>query len=84
MAFENFADFSEIILYSLVLIFCTTISIHICVGNGTKSAKETMMWALILLLVAVQLYHLIDAALYVPATKFFIYKVKQSNLPLFS
>jgi hypothetical protein len=75
MVFETFAEFNEIIACSLFLILCTAVSVHICVGYGTKSAKETMIWSLIILLAAVQLYHLIDAALYVPATKFYIYKV---------
>mmetsp|Transcript_17652 Transcript_17652/g.24241 ORF Transcript_17652/g.24241 Transcript_17652/m.24241 type:complete len:234 (+) Transcript_17652:21-722(+) len=74
MSFTNLPEFGDILLSSLFLLLCAAISVHICFGAGTKNAREALIGSFVALIFAVQLYHLIQAAVYVPATKFFIFK----------
>lgn len=75
MVFYTLPQLSDVLFCTIILLVCTGISVHICVGNGTRIGKQYLLGTFSAIICAVQLYHLINAALYVPATKHFIYKV---------
>jgi len=58
----------------IVLILSAAVSSFIAHGYGTRRAKEMFALLVLLLMVGCQLFHLINASLYIPATRFFIWK----------
>lgn len=74
--FENSLEFGERLFAALVIVLCAGVSVHICVGFGSKKAKDTFIALILLTLVGVQMYHLIFAATFVPASRFYTFNVR--------
>ena len=55
------------------MVLCAGISSHLCFGYSTKKSRETFIGLILLIMLGFQLFHLIRAALYVPATRFSIF-----------
>ena len=73
--FTSLAGFGDQVFTALILILSAGITAQIIHGFGTRKAKETFIGLILLLMIAVQFYNLINAAIYVPASKFYIYNV---------
>jgi len=65
--------FGNQLFTAIILVLSAGISTHICYGYGTKKAKEAFAALILLLLLGTQFYHLIYAANYVPATRFYVF-----------
>lgn len=74
--FEDILGFGDQYFVVIVLLLSAGITAHICHGYGTIKAKELFVALILVLLVGTQLYHLIYASVYVPATKFYVYNVR--------
>ena len=55
----------------IVLVLAAGLASHIAFGFGTKRAREMFVALILLLIVGTQLFHLINAATYIPATRFY-------------
>ena len=75
--FNSILGFGDQLFTVIVLVVSAGISAHMCFGFGTKRAKEALVGLILVLMVGTQLYHLIDAATYVPASKFYVYNVRK-------
>jgi hypothetical protein len=75
MAFSNLAGFSDQALSVIVLVLCAGISAHFMYGFGTRKAKETFIGLILLLVIGLQLFYLIPAAITVPANRFYTWNV---------
>lgn len=75
MVFSTLAGFSDQAFAVIVLVLCAGITSHFMYGFGTRKAKDTFVALILLLLVGVQLFYLIPAAITVPATKFYVWNV---------
>lgn len=63
-------------LFSGIILFVSAgVCAHICYGYGTKKAKDMFAGLILLTMACIQLYHLINAAIYMPATRFYTYNV---------
>jgi len=71
--FNNIIGFGTQIFTAIVLLLSAGISAHMCYGFGTRKGREAFIGLILLLMVGTQVYHLIDASLYVPATRFYVY-----------
>jgi hypothetical protein len=67
------ADFGQDVFSALVLVLCAGISSHLCFGFSTRQSRETFIGLIFLIMLGYQFFHLIRAALYVPATPFTVY-----------
>lgn len=74
--FNSIQGFGDQLFSVIVLVIAAGISSHFCFGYGTKKAKETFIALILVLIVGTQLFHLINAATYVPASKFFVFDVR--------
>jgi hypothetical protein len=81
--FDNILGFGDQAFTTIVLVLTAGISAHICYGYGTKKAKELFIGLILLLMVSVQLYHLVMAAVYMPATRFYVYNVSKFRRVIF-
>lgn len=70
-AFNTIMGFGDQAFTMLVLLLAAGLSSHIAYGIGTKRAREMFLGLILLLMVGVQLFHLINAAVYVPASRFY-------------
>jgi hypothetical protein len=70
------SGFDEHVFSAIILALGAAVSVHICHGYGTRMARESFIGLILLLIVGFQMYHLIRAALFVPATRFFVYNTK--------
>lgn len=52
---------------------CAGISSHLCFGYSTKKSRETFIGLILLLIIGFQFFHFVRAALYVPASRFFVF-----------
>ena len=68
--FEDIIDFSSQGFAILVIFLSLGVATHLSHGFGTKQAKEMTVGLLFLLMVAVQMYYLLMASLYMPASRF--------------
>lgn len=66
-------DFGQDVFSALVLVLCAGISSHLCFGFSTRQSRETFIGLIFLIMLGYQFFHLIRAALYVPATPFTVY-----------
>ena len=57
---------------AIVLVLAAGISSHLCFGYSSKKSRETFICLILMIMMAFQAYHLIRAALYIPATRFFV------------
>jgi hypothetical protein len=73
--FDTIKGFGDQLFAVIVLVVCAGISSHFCFGYGSKKAKEVFIALILVLIVGTQFYHLIQAATYVPASKFFVFDV---------
>lgn len=71
--FDDILGFGRQCFTVLVLLISAGISAHICYGYGTKRTKEAFISLILILIVGVQMYHLINAATYIPATRFYTF-----------
>jgi len=71
--FDSMKGFGNQLFTAIILVLSAGISTHICYGYGTKKAKEAFAALILLLLLGTQFYHLIYAANYVPATRFYVF-----------
>lgn len=75
-AFNTIMGFGDQAFTMIVLLLSAGLSSHIAFGYGTKKAREMFLGLVLLLMVGVQLFHLINAAVYVPATRFYTWNSK--------
>lgn len=61
----------------IILVLIAGISAHISYGYSTRRAREMFIALILILIVGCQFYHLIFAALYVPATQFKVFNVRK-------
>ena len=73
MPFYDFIQFGEQGFNVLVLLVSAGFSAHLVYGFGTRKSKEMFIGLILLLLVGCQMYFLIQAAKFVPATRFYTY-----------
>jgi hypothetical protein len=73
--FDTIKGFGDQLFAVIVLAICAGITSHFCFGFGSKKAKETFVALILVLMVGTQFYHLIQAATYVPASKFYVFNV---------
>jgi hypothetical protein len=66
-------SWGEQIFTLLVLVISAGICTHIVHGFGTKKARDMFVMLILLIIVCGQLFHLVHAATYIPATRFFIW-----------
>ena len=50
------------------------VSTHIVHGLGTKRARELFAMLVLCIIIGVQMFHLVHAVTYIPATRFFVWK----------
>jgi len=74
--FSTILGFSDQIFTGIVLLLAAGISSHLRYGIGTKKAKEMLLFLILCLMVGLQLYHLVFAAIHVPADKFHVWSPK--------
>jgi hypothetical protein len=79
-AFDDILSFGNHLFITLVLVLSAGISSSICHGTGTQKGRETFIVLILLLMAGVQMFHLINAVVYVPATRFYTYNVSQLSL----
>ena len=65
-------DLSQHVFSAIVLVLAAGISSHLCFGYSSKKSRETFICLILMIMMAFQAYHLIRAALYIPATRFFV------------
>lgn len=70
------------IFITLVLLLIAGITAHLCYGYGTYKAKETYIMLILLLMIGTQMYYLINAATYIPASRFYTYNVRSFILSI--
>lgn len=80
--FSSIFGFGYNIFITLVLLLTAGITAHLCYGYGTYKAKETYIMLILLLMIGTQMYYLINAATYIPATRFYTYNVRSSALSM--
>jgi len=73
--FNTILGFGNQAFTVIILLVVAGISAHISFGYSTRRAREMFIALILILLVGCQFYHLIFAALYVPATQFSIFNV---------
>ena len=67
------ADFGEQVFSAIILILCAGISTHLCFGFSTRQSRETFIGLIFLIMIGYQFFHLIRAAMFIPATPFTIF-----------
>lgn len=72
---ETIVDLGNNVFIVLVLLVSAGITSHFIYGYGTRKAKDAFVLLVLLLIVGTQLFYLINAATYVPATRFYIFNV---------
>ena len=72
LSFEIWLDLGQHVFSAIVLVLTAGISSHLCFGYSSKKSRETFIGLILMIMMAFQAYHLILAALYVPATRFFV------------
>ena len=73
--FNTILGFGNQAFTVIILLVVAGISAHISFGYSTRRAREMFIALILILLVGCQFYHLIFAAVYVPATQFSIFNV---------
>ena len=63
----------EQIFTVLVLLLSAGVSSHIAHGYGTRKSRELFASLVLAIIVGGQLYHLIQAVIYIPATRFYVW-----------
>ena len=58
---------------AIILVLCAGISSHLCFGYSTKKSREAFIGLILLIMMGFQLFHLLRAALYVPASQFSVF-----------
>ena len=58
---------------AIILVLCAGISSHLCFGFSTRQSRETFIGLIFLIMIGYQFFHLIRAALFIPATPFTIF-----------
>lgn len=76
MAFNTIMGFADQAFTCIVLLLAAGVASHIAFGFGTKKAREMFVALILLLIVGTQLFHLINAATYIPATRFYVWNSK--------
>ena len=66
-------EFVDHVFSAIILVLCAGISSHLCFGYSSKKSKETFIGLILLTMLGFQLFHLLRAALYVPATQFLVF-----------
>jgi hypothetical protein len=79
--FDTIKGFGDQLFAVIVLVVSAGISSHFCFGYGSKKAKEVFIALILVLIVGTQFYHLIQAATYVPASKFYVFDVSIRSWP---
>lgn len=74
--FETVVGFGTQFFITIVLILVTGISSSICHGLGTHKGREAFICLILLLMAGVQIFHLINAVIYVPATRFYTFNTQ--------
>lgn len=74
--FDTITGFGDQLFTSIFLIVALIITSHIFFGFDTKKSKEAFIILFLLLLVAVQYYHLLKVSTFIPASRFFTYDVR--------
>ena len=75
-SFSTMIGFGDQTFTVIILLLTAGLTAHMRYGMGTRKAKELMIGLVLALAVGVQLYHLIFAAIYVPASRFHIFNTK--------
>ena len=60
---------------AIVLLISAGLTSHFIHGYGTNEARNLFLFLILFILVSYQYYYVIQAANFIPATKFFIYNV---------
>ena len=75
-SFHNFLGFGDQLFTFIVLVLTAGVTSHIIYGYGTKKAKELFVGLVLFTMACIQLYHLTNAAMYKPATRFYTWDVR--------
>lgn len=67
------SEFVDHVFSAVILVLCAGVSSHLCFGYSSKKARETFIGLILLTMLGFQLFHLLRAALYVPATQFSVF-----------
>ena len=73
--FQTILGFGDQLFTSIVLILSAAVSAHIAYGIGSRKARELFLFLILLLGVSVQYYYILEAIIYLPASKYYVYKV---------
>ena len=66
-------EFVDHVFSAIILVLCAGISSYLCFGYTSKKSRETFIGLILLTMLGFQLFHLLRAALYVPATQFLVF-----------
>jgi len=76
MVFNTILGFADQTFTVLILVVTAGISVQIAFGFGTKKARDNFIVLILGVLVVVQMYYLVHAVLYIPATQFYTFNPK--------
>jgi hypothetical protein len=72
-SFTSIFGFGNHLVTMLVLVLSAGISSYIRYGYGTRKAREMFISLILVIIVGVQFYHLVFAAINIPANKYMVY-----------
>ncbi len=73
--FNSILGFSDQAFSVLLLCIISIVTTYIWHGASTQKSKESFVALLLILIIGAQIYHLIYAAISVPADQFFVFDV---------
>ena len=73
--FYSIEGFAHQIFVVLVVLLVSAIATGTCFSFGSRRASHSALGLFLILIVGVQLYYLIFAALHVPANQFYVFNV---------
>jgi hypothetical protein len=75
MVFNSILGFGDQTFTTIVLLLSAAITSHYVHGWGTRKGRDLFIVLVLLLILAVQYTHLIRAATYIPANRFYVWNV---------
>jgi hypothetical protein len=79
MPFYSIRSFGDQVFMAIFLVLVAGVSSSICYGGGTKRAREAFIAVILLIVMVVQVYHLIGAVNFIPASRFYVYNVSAAQ-----
>jgi hypothetical protein len=78
--FSNIEAFGRQLLTSIYLIVCAIVAAQICFGYDKRKSREVFIVLSLFLILGIQYFYLIEVVSFVPATRFYVYDVKNPLL----